>query len=213
MDGMIERFHAVLPIQVRNGGREFVDDDEIHIWYQRDEGGPDINSPFYGVGDPSFFIKKVFQYNDFTFAASAGIKPWAGTKKFINSNSTDFGAALNAQYTAWILNFYAMAGFTYFTGSGIYKDELEQTRDWMILFAPGAGIRIGESVYAVIQFYFSTSPYVTGVERIDNITVLNSYAIRWRASGNMICQFSFDEDTFTYATTDISFSLRCAYSL
>jgi len=212
MDGIIERFHAVLPIQVRNGGREYVDDDEIHIWYRRNEGGPDINSSFYGIGDPSFFVKKVFRCNDFSFAASLGIKLWTGKNKFINSNTTDFGLAFNAQYSAWILDFYAMTGFTYFAGTGTYKEELEQERDWMIHLAPGAGIRIGESVYAVVQFYCSTSPYVTGVRRIDTITVLNSYAVRWRAGENMIFQFSVDEDSFTYAAADITFSLRIACS-
>ena len=168
MDGIIERFHAALPFRVRNGGREYVNDDEIHIWYRGNEDGPDINSPFYGIGDPSFFVKKVFRYNDLAFAGSLGIKPWTGKKKFINSNTTDYGAALNARYTAWIFDFYVMAGFTYFAGGGIYKDELKQERDWMLLFAPGAGVSIGQSVYAVIQFYCSTSPYVTGVRRIDH---------------------------------------------
>lgn len=211
MDSFIEGFHKALPFTVRNGGREFVNDDEIHVWYMKDEGGVDINSSFYGAGDPSFFIKKIFHYDDFGLAASLGIKPWTGSSRFIKSGTTDMGATLSMEYSPWILNFSAMAGFTYFMGEGTYKEELEQERDWMILFAACAGIRIGDSVYAAVQFYCNTSPYVTGVTRIDNITVLNSYAIRWQPWENMIFQFSFDEDTFTYVTTDIAFSLRCMY--
>jgi len=46
---------------------------------------------------------------------------------------------------------------------------------------------------------------------MDNITVLNSWAVRWQPAENIILQFSFDEDTFTYVTTDIALSLRCMY--
>ena len=211
MDEIIETFHEALPFSVKNGGREYVNDNEIHIWYNRDGGGPDINSPFYGAGDPSLFIKKIFYNNAFGLSGCIGIKPWFGTKKFINSNTTDAGFTFNANYSKWIFTFFGMGGFTYFFGSGIYREELEQDRDWMALFALGAGIRICDSVYAAVQFYCNTSPYRTGVERMDNITVLNSWAVRWQPSESLIIQFSFDEDTFTYVTADIAFSLRCGY--
>ena len=113
MDSTIEWFHDALPFKVKNGGREFVNDDEIHIWYQREKGGVNMNSSFYGTGDPSFFIKKAFQYDDLGLAVSLGVKPWTGSKKFINSGTTDSGLSVNGSYTTWILHFFGMAGFTY----------------------------------------------------------------------------------------------------
>ncbi len=211
MDGIIEGFHKALPFSVRNGGREYVDDDEIHIWYRREQGGPDINSSFYGFGDPSFFVKKSTRGNGYGFAGSLGIKPRVGTVSFINSGTTDLGLSVTAFYKAWIFDLYAMTGFTYFDRSGFYAKELEQQRDWMVLFAPGAGLRLSDSLYAVVQFYCISSPYNTGVKRIDTFTVINTFALRWRAMEGMVMQFSFDEDSFTYASADITLSIRCSY--
>jgi hypothetical protein len=60
MDHYIEGFHKAFPGGgLTNGGREYARDNEIHIQYQTAEGGPDVNKPFQGFGDPSFFLKRV----------------------------------------------------------------------------------------------------------------------------------------------------------
>ncbi len=211
MDEMIESFHDAIPFSVRNGGREFVDDNEIHISYNADGGGPDINSSFYGAGDPSFFLKKVFYNDGLGLTGCLGIKPWAGARRFINSNTTDAGITLSADYSRWIFSVFGTGGFTCFFGEGTYKEELEQKRDWILILAAGAGMQLSGTIYAAVQFYCNTSPYSTGIVRMDNISVINSWAIRWQPVKKYIIQFSVDEDTFTYVTTDIAFSLRCGY--
>jgi len=213
MDHPIESFHKAFPGGgLDNGGREYSKDNEIHIQYQPTLGGPDINKSFYGVGDPSFFIKKILLEGNFGMACAFGVKPPAGKKAFINSRTTDIGITLNADYKAGIFNLYAMGGCSYFYGNGIYKDELEQSRDYMINSAIGAGVTAFGTLYFSIQFYIHSSLYDTGIARIDNPTVMNSFSARWQMNDQMTLQFCFDEDSITYAAADITFSLRTEYT-
>jgi len=213
MDEYIESFHKAFPGDgLKNGGREYGGDNEIHIRYQAAGGGPDINESFYGTGDPSFFIKRILIHSNPGITGSLGIKPQTGNKAFINSNTTDLGINLNADYSAGIFYFYGMAGYSYFYGEGFYKDELEQSRDYMLSSALGAGIALFDSLYFSIQFYCHSSLYETEIEKIDYVTIINSYSVRWQMSEQFVLQFCFDEDPVTYAGSDIAFSLRCEYT-
>ncbi len=213
MDHPIETFHKAFPAGgLANGGREYSKDNEIHIQYQPQLGGPNINEAFYGLGDPSFFLKQVLLDGNFGISVALGVKPQVGKKAFINSKTTDFGATLNADYRSGMLNIYAMGGYSYFYGDGIYRKELEQYRDYMINSAIGAGVTLFGSLYLSIQFYVHSSLYDTGIPRIDNPTVMNSFAVRWQMTEQSILQFCFDEDSITYAAADITFSLRTEYT-
>lgn len=213
MDESIENFHnAFSGGGLRNGGREYTEDNEIHIQYQTAEGGPDINRSFQGMGDPSFFIKRILSGGSTGITGSLGIKPGIGNKAFINSNTTDLGINLNADYTSGRFYFYGMAGCSWFFGDGNFKKELEQTRDYMLSSAVGAGVTFFGSLYFSIQFYLHNSLYETDIEKVDYVTIINSYSVRWRTSEQMLLQFSFDEDPVTYAGADIAFSLRCEYT-
>ena len=213
MDHYIERFHKAFPGNgLKNGGREYGGDNEIHIQYQTASGGPDINKSFYGIGDPSLFIKRVLIAGDPGIICSLGIKPEIGEKAFINSGTTDLGISFTADYRPGIFYLYAMAGCSYFFGEGIYNSELEQSRNYMLCSAVGGGVRFFDTFYFSVQFYIHNSLYDTGIKKIDYPTVINSYSLRWEAAKQMTLQFNLDEDPFTYAGTDIAFSLRCEYT-
>ena len=213
MDHYIESFHKAFPGSgLENGGREYGGDNEIHIQYQMDHGGPDINDPFYGIGDPSFFIKRILYHDNPGVTLSLGAKPQAGNKAFINSGTTDLGFTINADYSTGMFYLYGMAGVSYFYGDGIYKEELDQFRDYMFSSALGAGFTPLDSLYFSIQFYCHSSLYNTGIEKIDYVTIINSYSVRWQMNEQIVLQFSIEEDPITYATADIAFSFKGEYS-
>jgi len=213
MDHYIESFHKAFPGSgLKNGGREYGGDNEIHIQYQMDHGGPDINDPFYGIGDPSLFIKRVLYHSNPGITLSLGVKPKGGNKAFINSGTTDVGFTANADYSTGMFYLYGMAGYSYFYGDGIYKKELDQFRDYMFSSAAGAGITPIDSLYFSIQFYCHSSLYKTGIEKIDYVTIINSYSMRWQMNEQTVLQFSIEEDPITYATADIAFSFKGEYS-
>jgi len=213
MDSSIESFHHAFPGEgLKNGGREYGGDNEIHIRYQSEDGGPDIDSAFYGIGDPSFFLKRILYHDNPGITLSGGIKPRAGNKAFINSGTTDFGLTVNADYTYDIFYIYTMAGCSYFYGEGIYKDELDQFRDYMLSSAIGGGVTLNESIYFSIQFYVHSSIYKTGIAKIDQVTIINSYSVRWQMDDQTVLQFSLDEDPITYAGADVAFSFKIEYS-
>jgi len=213
MDHYIESFHKAFPDGgLKNGGREFAGDNEIHIQYQTANGGPDINKSFYGIGDPSFFVKRIILQDNPGIALSLGVKPVIGDRAFINSGTTDAGVSLNADYHYKLFYFYAMTGYSLFYGDGIFKEELDQYRDYMFSGAAGCGVTLFNSFYLSVQLYGHSSLYKTGIEKIDYMTIINSYSLRWQTNDQMVIQFSIDEDLITYATADINLSLRCGYT-
>jgi hypothetical protein len=213
MDHSIESFHKAFPGDgLKNGGREYGGDNEIHIRYQVNNGGPDISDPFYGMGDPSLFLKRILYHGNPGITLSMGVKPQTGDKAFINSGTTDFGFTINADYSTGIFYIYAMAGYSYLYGDGIYGEELDQFRSYILSSAMGTGITPVDSIYFSFQFYVHNSLYKTGIERIDYVTLINSYSVRWQMNEQTTFQFSIDEDAITYATADISFSFKGEYS-
>ena len=65
MDHSIESFHKAFPNGgLTNGGREYFRRNDFCIRYQTDHGNIYITDPFYGAGDPSFFVKKDYQYQN-----------------------------------------------------------------------------------------------------------------------------------------------------
>jgi hypothetical protein len=213
MDHSIESFHKSFPAGgLTNGGREYFRDNDMCIRYQTNHSTIYITDPVQGFGDPSLFVKKIFRYENPGITVSAGLKPQCGDKNFINSGTTDLAAAVNCDYRTGMFYVYGMTGYSRFFGDGIYREELDQNRDFMIIFAAGAGVQISGSLYLSIQFYCHTSIYDTGIDRVDDMTVYNSYALRWSMADSTVIQFSIDEDPFTYASTDIAFSLRCEYT-
>lgn len=213
MDRFIEGFHKAFPGDgLKNGGREYGGDDEIHIQYQPDNGGPDINRSFYGAGDPSFFLKRILYDSNPGITLSLGVKPQFGDKAFINSGTTDFGVTINADYNYGIFYLYTMAGYSYFYGNGIYKDGLDQFKNYMLSSAMGGGVSFTDCLFFSVQFYIHTSLYKTGIEKIDYITIINSYSLAWQINRQLLIQFCIDEDPITYATADIAFSVKSVYS-
>ncbi len=95
-----------------------------------------------------------------------------------------------------------------FLGKSFCSDELEQNKNYISSLCVGGGYRISENTSAIVQFYVHSSIYDTGVKRIDAPTVCNTYAFRWRYSKSSVLQFDITEDTFTYATADISFNFK-----
>jgi hypothetical protein len=214
LDPLIQGYHGLFPSGpggLPNGGREFSSDKQIHIQYEKNNGGPDINSSIYGFGDPSVYVKYTFFSDSFGLAMLAGIKPLIGHKVFINSNTTDTGVTLNADYRRHSLYFFSMTGVSYFMGKGYYKQVFSQNKDYIIPFAAGIGWNVTPTLALITQFYCHTSLFNTGVGRIDLPTVCNSYGLRWLAGRGCIVQFSFIQDSITLATTDISFNVRMEY--
>lgn len=213
MDHSIESFHKAFPGGgLTNGGREYFRHNDFCIRYQTDRGNIYITDPVYGFGDPSFFIKKLFRPDNPGITVLFGVKPQCGDKNFISSGTTDAGVTVTTDYTYGMLYIYGMAGYNRFFGHGIYRNELDQSRDYMVIAAAGVGLHVSQSVYLAVQLYFHTGIYDSGIKRMDNVVFYNSYAVRWSMTDSALMQFSIDEDTFTYAATDIAFSLRCEYT-
>lgn len=216
MDMIIEDFHKAFPYPrggLPNGGREYSQKNRIHIQYHNANGGMDINSPVYGIGDPSFYLTKSFRFDSFGIALSFGVKPYAGFRPLINSRTTDIGISSSFDYTLWRFYFFCMTGSSIFIGNGYMKKETDQVKDYIIFSAAGVGFRINSSVSAIVQIYAHTSIFKTGISRLDNITYCNSYAVKWNASDNLICQFYFSQDIITYATTDIDIGIQAGYRI
>jgi hypothetical protein len=62
-----------------------------------------------------------------------------------------------------------------------------------------------------MQIYAQTSPYSTGVERIDRVSIVHSFGVRWKFKPDFLIQISADEDSFTFSTTDIGFNIQGEY--
>ncbi len=213
MDRYIERFHKLFPGGgLRNGGREFGGDDEIHIRYQPGYGGPDITESFHGLGDPSLYLKFIALRDNPGISCTVGIKPGIGDMAFINSGTTDAGISATVDYTSGRYYIYAMSGCSYLLGEGPYDDSLGRVRDYIACAAAGGGVTLFTDFFLSLQFYIHNSLYTTGIAKIDQPTVINSWSIRWRAADSFNMQLCIDEDPFTYAAADIAFTLKCEYS-
>lgn len=213
LDRYIEGFHKLFPNGgLRNGGREYSTDDETVVMYQPSSGGPDITEPFYGLGDPSIYLKLVLLSSNPGVSCTVGVKPGFGNKAFINSGTTDAGVSFTADYTAGRFYLYGMSGCSYLFGEGGYDDGLGRIRDYIACAAAGAGVMFLDSFFFSVQLYIHNSLYKTGVTKIDYPTVLNTYSIRWMVSDTFRVQFCIDEDPITYAAADIAFSFKCEYS-
>ncbi len=210
LDGAIEEFHS-LPVfgkGLPNGGREYVEQDEIKIYYKNKGQTVDISNAYSGLSDPSFFVKKNVLMSNAGLYFSVGLKPAIGSKAFINSNTFDLGLSAGADYRKERLYLFGSIAVIKFIGEDIYYDELEQSKKHIYGLCLGGGYRISENTAAIVQLYLHSSVYETGVERLDRITVCNTYAFRWRYNESSVLQFDITEDPFTYATTDITLNVK-----
>lgn len=214
LDPIIEDFHHLFPFQeggLPNGGREFGPDNRMRISFNEGKGSVDIEHAVYGVGDPSFYVKKQLFAGVFGMSLLAGVKFPLGQQPFIHSKTTDIGLSLNFDWTFNWLYLYTMIGGVYFIGESQYGKEFNQNKDYLIDWAAGVGLKLSQAVGIFMQFYFQTSPYDTGIDRIDHVSILHSFGVRWKWTDSFLIQFSADEDTFTYATCDITFHLQAEY--
>ena len=210
LDGTIENFHS-LPVfgkGLPNGGREYVDQDEMKIHYAGGKNNFDISNAYSGLSDPSVYLKKGFVSDHSGCYFAVALKPSIGRKVFINSNTFDLGLSFGGDYRKDRFYLFCSTAFVKFLGKSFCSDELEQNKNYISSLCVGGGYRISENTSAIVQFYVHSSIYDTGVKRIDAPTVCNTYAFRWRYSKSSVLQFDITEDTFTYATADISFNFK-----
>lgn len=210
LDGPIENFHS-LPVfgsGLPNGGREHVSRDEMKIYYERNGKTISSNKSFYGITDPSFFLKKGFVSDQLGFYFSAAVKPSIGSKDFINSNTVDLGLSAGADYRRDRIYLFGSLAFVKLFGNGSFSYELNQDKKYISSLCIGGGYAISENAAVIAQFYIHSSIYDTGVKRLDLPTVCNTYAFRWRYCESSVLQFDITEDTFTYATADICFNIK-----
>lgn len=211
MDPVIEGFHAGFGLP--NGGRETWASNEILIERLGEGGQPliSLDRALYGLGDPALYVKKELGVDNPSFSLNGAIKIPLKTEKFVSSNTLDLGLSLNLDYTLGELYFYLGAGGVYFLGAGYYKEELARRQNYTLHAGIGAGIQVSSTVSVFMQFYFQSSPYETGISRVDRVSSVHSFGVRWLVSDAYIFQFSADEDTFTYSTTDIAFAFQLEY--
>lgn len=210
LDPVIENFHHALGLP--NGGREYEGDNRIHIQMNGPKGSVDIQDSLYSFADPSFYLKKQIILNGkFGLAVLGGIKIPIGKTSFINSKTFDLGFSANADYTGRIIYLFSNIGVTWFIGDSQFKEEFDQDRHYSITYGAGLGFKLSGSLGLFMQFHCQTSPYSTGIERIDSVSVLHSFGVRWQWTDSFLLQLSADEDTFTYATVDIAFLLQGEY--
>ena len=210
LDGPIENFHS-LPVfgpGLPNGGREYVSRNKMKIYYESGGKICSFTKSFYGITDPSFYIKKGFVFNNIGFYFSAAVKPSIGNKDFINSKTVDLGLSAGLDFRLERMYLFGSAALVKYFGNGSFADELEQNKKYMSSVCIGGGYSISENTAVVAQFYIHSSIYDTGVKRLDLPTVCNTYAFRWRYCNSSVLQFDITEDPFTYATADICLNIK-----
>ncbi|PKL15326.1 MAG: hypothetical protein CVV50_00470, partial [Spirochaetae bacterium HGW-Spirochaetae-6] len=170
-----------------------------------------IEHALYGLGDPALYVKKELSEDNPCISMSIALKIPLKTEEFVSSNTLDLGLGFNLDYSLEEIYFYLGAGAVYFLGAGYYQEELARRDNYTLHGGIGAGIQISAVVSLFMQFYFQTSPYATGISRVDRLSSVHSFGVRWLIDDDYVFQFSADEDTFTYSTTDIAFAFQLEY--
>ncbi|OHD12721.1 MAG: hypothetical protein A2Y41_09025 [Spirochaetes bacterium GWB1_36_13] len=212
LDPFIENFHMAFGLP--NGGREYWASNQMDFFYQTTEGDTSTkifhkNKPFYGIGDLSLFGKKEIYNNNAVVAISGGVKIPFFYGEFISSKTFDLGSSIHLDYYGNRGYLYATGGFRLMLGRGDYKKELDRSF-YSFQIGSGIGFRLSDTTAVFMQFYFQTSPYKTGIKRLDNPSSVHSFGIRWQWDDFLI-QLSGDEDSFTYAAPDISFNIQTEF--
>lgn len=207
LDPLIENFHHALGLP--NGGKETWYNNRMNIEWK--PGNISITEAYYGFGDPALFAKKELLSGNPVISSVLALKVPSGAKPFISSNTFDLGASFQFEYYGDRGYIYGNIGGTVFLGESFYEKELSRTKNFSIDWGFGIGLRLSDTVAVFMQLYQQTSPYSMGVDRIDTVSTIHSFGVRWQPVRNFVIQFSADEDTFTYTGTDISFNLQTEY--
>lgn len=203
MDGLIEGFHHLFGLP--NGGREQWDNGSIRI--QWNPNGTRVTNAVHALADPSFYIKKILYQKKLALSLSFAYKPSLQNKFLVHSGTHDFGFSLNGDYFYKKYYFFAGIGASILLGKS-NLEALDYEYPFIIHAGLGVGRLVSKQVAVFTQFYVQSSPYNSGVTRIDRVSLVHSLGLKWFISSTYLLQFSADEDTFTYSTTDIAFKLQ-----
>ncbi len=195
-DSLIENYHDY--VGFNNGGRELVENNQFVFKI----GEINKSTSSFGIGDITLGYN-IFKIGDITnsrFNFSIFCKiPVASVSDGLSSGSFDFGFGINGLNNFEKIQFFYGLGFIHY-GS---PDEKYLTRlddSGYIYF--GLSYNIAENVKVISQFYFQSSPYSTGFNRMDDYMSMFALGIQYKDY-----QLSFTEDVFTYTAPDITVTL------
>jgi hypothetical protein len=161
------------------------------------------------MGDPSFYFKQELVNENPYLSLLLGVKIPLFHEDFITSGTLDLGASFYFEYKIRsVFAFYSMAGLSYLMGDAPYDRELRKNSNLIMNFGSGIAVKINPSFVVIAQLTGQTSPYNTGIERIDSVSLLASFGLRTLLYDNLILQFNLDEDVFTFSSVDIAFQLK-----
>lgn len=206
LDAVIENFHHALKLP--NGGREAGPSNRFLLTWQNQDAYFIDKNPINGFLDPAFFVKIPLWGKNPFFALSGGVKIPFSSKNWVRSGTFDLGLTLHFEYYAHRLYLYSSFGSVFMLGKSFYEKALSFKRPYSVHGGIGIGFRVSKKVSLFNQFYIQTSPYKTGVKRIDNPSIVHSFGVRWHVKKDFLLQITADEDTFTYAMADIAFLIQ-----
>lgn len=214
MDAYIESFHDFFPGGLPNGGREKVRHNDCHVESSGTDGSVVMDSPKRGFADPSLYAKKAFTRGVAGFALLVGMKPRVGERSFINSGTMDLGGSVTADVTLNRFYAHAFGGAQVWFGDDRVSAAFSRDEIWQCGAGAGMGLLlVHERLYLHAQISGWTSPYNTGISKIDSPSIMLTTAVRMKPTAGSELVLSFTEDPFTYATTDFTMGLAFAMML
>ncbi|HOJ49783.1 MAG TPA: DUF3187 family protein [Spirochaetota bacterium] len=209
LDPIIEGFHHA--VSLPNGGRDTWYNNKIYVWFE--EKNLLIDKSCYGFSNPSIFISnEIISINPY-ISFTIGIKPGIIDNLIVSTKTWDIGNFLSFNYFFNDLFLYSGTGIVFMIGNDFFKNNFYRKKNFIFNYSIGGGLKIYENTAFIFGLYIQTSPYKTGIKRIDRISIINSYGFRFNISKNTILQFNIDEDSFTFAGTDISFNISMEIKL
>jgi hypothetical protein len=214
MDSLIQGFHDLLGFA--NAGRDKVANNQYRLAVINNMGTwIELTEPSSGIGDIIIKSKLKIISNEttgFFLSIQPAIKlPTGSTEYFISSGKVDYAVNLLMDKTGYNYGVYLNLGWSHLAK----PDNLlifDFTED-ILSFAAAYEwlIRGGWSI--LIQVDGNTSPYNSSNDRLDHQSSTINLGFKKEIGNKTILQFSFFEEFFTFATTDVGFVVGLVFKL
>jgi hypothetical protein len=213
-DAVIQEFHKLFGFP--NAGRSKVDNFLFRLKYQNANGTwIDLRDPVSGLGDITLKAKlNIINTGKMGFylAIQPAVKIPIGDESLLLSNGkTDWAVNLLAEKTGYNYGIYINIGWIHVGKPENLQifDFTENLFSYVICYE--WLIRGGWSLY--IQADGNSSPYMSGHKRLDDQSGTINLGFKCEIAEKTLLQFSFAEEFFTFATTDISVMLAITFIL
>jgi hypothetical protein len=213
-DAVIQGFHNFFGFA--NAGRSKVENNLFHLKFQNANGTwIDLQNPVSGFGDITLKAKLNIineRKKGFFLAIQPAVKIPVGDESLLLSNGkTDWAVNLLAEKTGYNYGVYLNIGWMHVGKPDSLQifDFTEDLFSYVICYE--WLIRGGWSLY--IQADGNSSPYMSGHKRLDDQSGTINLGFKYEIAEKTLLQFSFAEEFFTFATTDISVMIAMTFIL